>query len=119
MRRCRRLFALLTVMLFAFSIVGNGFMFGDMAAKMSMTASMNMSAQGGSMDCDKNTKCDHDQGIPMSCFVHCASTVAVLSDPVRLPVIAFTRIVVATAVSVPASRHRPPDPYPPKSVAVI
>jgi hypothetical protein len=124
LRRYRHLCSLITALLFAFSIVGNGFMLGDMmlgdmAAKMSMAAGIEMPAQDSSMDCDKSATCDHDRGMPMACFAHCASTVAVLSDTIRLPVIALTRTVVATAVSIPAGHQGPPDPYPPKALAVI
>jgi hypothetical protein len=119
LRRYRHLCSLITALLFAVSIVGNGFMLGDMAAKMSMAAGIEMPAQDSSMDCDKSATCDHDRGMPMACFAHCASTVAVLSDTIRLPVIALTRTVVATAVSIPAGHQGPPDPYPPKALAVI
>jgi hypothetical protein len=122
MRRCHRLFALLTMMLFAFSIAGNGFMFGDMAAKMSMAAGSNMSAhdsdiaaQDSPSDCEKNSACHHDRGMPMACFAHCASTVAVLSDAIRLPAVAVARTLVVSAASIAASHHGPPDPHPPKA----
>jgi hypothetical protein len=119
LHRCRRIFTLLTMLLFAFSIVGDGVMFGDMAAKITMAAAADMPAPGGSMNCDKSTVCDHDQGMLMACFAHCASIIAVLSDTTRLPVIAITRTVIATAVSIPAGHQGPPDPYPPKALAVV
>src|ERR1700731_2995211 len=98
MRRCRRPFALATMLLFAFSTVGSGFMFGDMAAKMSMATGAEMSAHDADMaaqdspsDCEKNSARHHDRGMPMACFAHCASTVAVLSDAIRLPAVAVAR----------------------------
>jgi hypothetical protein len=122
LRRHLRLIGLATAMLFALSVVTTGFMFGAMAAKMSMAAGAeisahdsDMAAQDGAGDCEKNTACHHDRGMPMACFAHCASTVAVLSDALRLPAVAVARTLVASAVSIAASHHGPPDPYPPKA----
>lgn len=109
-------------MLFALSVMTTGFMFGAMAAQMSVAADAAMSthdadmaAQDGAGDCEKNTACHHDRGMPMACFAHCASTVAVLSDAIRLPAVTITRTLVASDVSIAASHHGPPDPYPPKA----
>jgi len=122
LRRHLRLIGFATAMLFAFSTVGTGFMFGAMAAQISMAAAAEMSAhdadmaaQDGAGDCEKNTACHHDRGMPMACFAHCAGTVAVLSDAIRLPVVAVTRTLVAGAAGIAASHHGPPDPYPPKA----
>jgi hypothetical protein len=128
LRRRLRLIGFATAMLFMLSVVSSGFMLGAMAASMSMAADSaamtadsemsahdaDMAAQDGAGDCEKNTACHHDRGMPMACFAHCASTVAVLSDAIRLPAVAVTRTLVASAVSIAASHHGPPEPYPPK-----
>ncbi len=126
LRRHLRLIGFATAMLFALSVVATGFMFGAMAANMSMAVGSEMSAhasdmaaQGGAGDCEKNTACRHDRGMPMTCFAHCASTVAVLSDAIPLPVVTITRTLVASVVSAHASHDGPPDPYPPKTFVVI
>lgn len=119
LRRCRRLFALLSAMLFTLSIVGHGFMLGGMGAKIMTAASAEMAAQDGAMDCDKSAGCDDMTGMNLACVAHCASLVAVLSDPTPLPVIAAVREVLSLALTVPAGRNSPPDPYPPKPVVLI
>jgi hypothetical protein len=53
-----------------------------------------------------------------ACFVNCAAPAAILAAVIS-PVFAAGRTVVALAETAVAERHRPPDPYPPKSIAVI
>jgi histidine ammonia-lyase len=118
-RRCRRLLAVLSAMLVTLSIVGHGFMLGDMGAKAMMVASVEMTAPDGTMDCDKSAGCDDMTGMHMACVAQCASLVAVLSDPAAMPVTATVRQVLSVATSVPASRNGPPDPYPPKPTVLI
>jgi hypothetical protein len=103
-------------MLFLLGIVGHGFMSGDMSGKMTMAAAAEMAAQDGGMDCDKHTS---DQGALAACSAYCAGVVAVLSDPVPIPVAAPAQQIVAVAGSVSVIRHGPPDPYPPKHAVLI
>jgi hypothetical protein len=119
LRRCRRLFALLSAMLFSLSIVGHAFMLGDMGAKAMTAASVELAAQDGAMDCDKGVGCDDMKDMQLACVAHCASIVAVLSDPAPMPVIATVRDVLAPAISLLAGRIMAPDPYPPKPVVLI
>jgi len=119
MRLHRRLFALLTAALFTLSIVGHGFMLGGMGAKIMTATGAEMASQAAAMDCDKSPACDDTNGMHLVCVAHCASLVAVLSDPAPLPAIATVREVLSLALTVPAGRNSPPDPYPPKPLVLI
>jgi len=118
--RNRRWFALLSAMLFTLSIAAHGFMLGNVNAKVTMSASAAMTAPGDTMDCDESTApCDDMKGMNLACATHCASIVAVLSDASPMLVITTTQEAYSLVTNEPASRNGPPDPYPPKPLALI
>ena len=108
-----RLIGLATAVLFCFSIVGHGFAMSDMSAKMVMatpTADMSQDACAG---CDENAITMH-----AACIALCASSVAILSDPVQLLIMTVGREVNPAATRFLPGRDRPPEPYPPRLILV-
>ena len=112
--RCRFV-SLLTVMLFGLSIVGHGFAMTEAVLKMSAAAAattMEMPSPDHAMDCGD----DVDKGARAACVAACASAIAILCEPVQMPIFAAMQDMAAD-VDLPFSgRGIPPEPYPPKLV---
>ena len=107
-------------MLFILGIVGHSVMAGAMGAKMTMAAGADMAAPDGGMDCDKHPSDKgqtNDKSALMACSAYCASVVAVLPDPIPVPVSADAPQAVIATGSVSVNRDGPPDPYPPKTLS--
>lgn len=112
----RRLIALTTATLFVLSMAGHGVMMAEAAAKAASDMT-NMASQSQSSDCQQG--CGGDDGMQMACFAQCASSMGILSDSIEVPVMAAVRHVAYPPAQPLAGRARPPDPHPPKRLAIV
>jgi hypothetical protein len=108
-----RLIGIATAVLFCFSIVGHGFAMSEMSAKMVMANSAVDMSQDACAGCDENPMTMH-----AACIALCASSVAILSDPVELLIMTVGREVNPAATRFLPGRDRPPEPYPPRLILV-
>ena len=114
----RRFVSLLTAMLFGLSIVGHGFAITAAVLKMSAAAAattMEMPSPGHAMDCGD----DVDKGAHAACVAACASAVAILCEPIQMPIFAAMQDMTADVELPFSGRGIPPEPYPPKPVVLI
>lgn len=110
---CRNI-ALVTALLFSLSVAGHGFMMTEMSVKLAAaTAATDMPADEMCAGCK-----DDGVGMVIACFAACTSTVAILSDPAPLPIVAAKRETLSAALRLLPGRNGPPDPYPPKPFAL-
>jgi len=111
----RRIACILIAVLFGHSMVAHGFAVSRAMAKMMVPdtsmdmTSMDMGASGHPMDCGGK-----DIGAKTACFAMCASAVAILCDPARVPVISATRELTIEPQVPTFGRGIPPEPHPPK-----
>ena len=105
-RANRRWLCLLTALLFAIGSVAHAYAMTDAAMNMS-SAAMESSDHG--TDCGGNDKAAHS-----ACVAMCATTFAILSDPVATPFVVAIQDVVADPDLPLPSRSPSPEPHPPK-----
>jgi hypothetical protein len=109
----RRLFCLLTAMLFALSSVGHVYAATEAVMKMpaaAMEGSMEGSVTDHGMDCGGG----NDEGARANCMAMCATSVAILGEPIVVPVVAALQSVKPAAELPPPERGLLPEPHPPK-----
>jgi hypothetical protein len=104
----RRLLRLVTALLFAIGSVAHVYAATGAATTMG-SAAMETSAPDDGMDC-----CPKDKAAHATCVAMCATAVAILSDPIAVPL-----SVVVTGVEsdpeLPPPSHGPSlEPHPPK-----
>lgn len=110
----RPIVALVTAMLFSLNVAAHGFMMTDMSVKLAAaTAATDMPA-------DDMCPCCKDDGMGkgIACFAACTGSLATLSDPLTLPIVAATSDIGAAPIRLLLGRHGPPDPHPPKPFAL-
>ena len=104
----RRWLCLLVALLFAISSVAHVYAATDAAMKMP-ASTMETSTPDHGMDCDGNDKAAH-----AACVAMCATTLAILGEPVAIPfTIATLDIEAAPQLPLPG-RTPSPEPHPPK-----
>jgi hypothetical protein len=104
----RRLLCFVTALLFAIGSVGQ--VYAATEALMQMpAAAMADSSPDHDMDCG-----GHDKASRAACVALCATSVAILIDPVAVPFAVAQRNVEAQAESPPPGRGPSPEPHPPK-----
>ena len=98
----------MTALLFAIGSVAHAYAMTDSAMKMP-SAAMESSAPDHGMDCGGNDKATH-----AACVAMCATTFAILSEPVAtLVVVAIQDVAFDPDLPLP-SRSPSPEPHPPK-----
>jgi hypothetical protein len=116
-RARRRLFGLLTAVLFALSSVAHVYAATEVATKMPATGmessapdrGMESSAPDHGMDCgsvDKSARAD--------CVAMCATAVAILGETIAVPFVVAAQDVESGAELPPPGRGPSPEPHPPK-----
>lgn len=108
-RARRRLFCLFTAMLFALSSVGHVYAATDAIMKMP-AAAMEGSMSDHGMDCGGG----NDKGARANCMAMCATSVAILSEPVAVPAVVPSQDVESITELPPPERGLLPEPHPPK-----
>ena len=106
----RRRFGLLTALLFAISSVGHVYAATAAAAKMPATVAMEGSMADHGMDCGGGD----DKGARAHCMAMCATSVAILSEPVAIAVTIAMQAVVSDTELPPPERGVSPEPHPPR-----
>jgi len=105
----RRLLCLLTALLFAVGSVAQVYAGTEAAMTMPSTA-MAVSEHGMSgMDCGGNGKAAH-----AACVAMCATAVAILNEPIIVPMVLAMQNVAASPEQPPLGRGPSPEPHPPK-----
>jgi hypothetical protein len=107
-RANRHWLCLLTALLFAISSVAHAYAMTDAAMKMP-SAAMESSMPDQDMDCGGSDKAAH-----AACVALCATAVAILSDPVAIPILVAMQDIVAAVELPPPSAGPSPEPHPPK-----
>jgi len=108
-RARRRLFGLLTTLLFALGSVAHVYAATDAAMKMPVAA-MESSMPDHGMDCsDRDDKAAH-----AACVAMCATVVAILSEQIAVPIVVAMQDVESATELPPAGRGPSPEPHPPK-----
>lgn len=111
----RRLIALVTAILFGFSVADHGFLMGDMSTKMAAAAvTMDMSSANVDMGYGED-----NPDARMACFALCASSVGVFSDPAEPPIVISFQRIDSPPLGFLLGRNATPDPYPPKPVVLV
>ena len=107
--RSRRLLCLLTALLFAISSVGHVYAVTNAVMKMP-AAAMDGTMPDHGMDCGGS-----DKAAKANCMAMCATSVAILSVPVAMPV-AVALHAIEPAVELPPPEREPlPEPHPPRT----
>lgn len=106
----RRLLSLLVAVLF--TIGSTGHVLAATEALMKMPAGTMESAIP---DHDMCCTGDSDQMAHANCIAVCATSVAILSDPIRIPMASTPLSVESLAETPPAGRDLLPEPHPPRS----
>ncbi len=110
-RARRRLFCLLTAMLFAISSVGHVYAATEMAAKAPTAMAMESSMpEDHGMDCDGGD----DKAARVNCMAMCATSLAILSEPAPVPFVVALQGVESGTELPPPERGLLPEPHPPK-----
>jgi hypothetical protein len=106
-----RLLCMVAALLFSLSTVAHGFAMTQAALKMpSVAAPMSMQDHGAEHGMD----CGGDGIAHANCVAMCATAVAILCEPVRIPLLSAV-YDTAVAASLPLDgRGIPPEPHPPK-----
>ena len=108
-RAKRRLFCLLTALLFALSSVGHVYAATEAVMKMPATAMEDTMSDDG-MDCGGGS----DKGARVNCMAMCATSIAILAEPVAVPVVVALQNVESGTELPPPERGLLPEPHPPK-----
>ncbi len=104
----RRWLCLLTALLFAISSAAHVYAATEAAMKMPAVA-METSSPNHGMDCGGDDKAAH-----AACMAMCATAVAILSDPVEIPLARAAQNAKSRPEMPPAGRSPLPEPHPPK-----
>ena len=107
-RARRRLFGLLTTVLFALSSVAHVYAATEAAMKMP-AAAMESSAPDHGMDCGGGDKAAH-----AACVAMCATAMAILGEPIAVPIVVAAQDVESDPELPPPGRGPSPEPHPPK-----
>ena len=101
---------LLTALLFAISSTAHAYAMTDAAMKMPSGA-MESTASDHGMDCGGGP----DKASQANCIAICAMAVAILSEPVAIPLAVAVKAMVAAPELPPPGACPSPEPHPPKS----
>jgi hypothetical protein len=104
----RRLLCFMTALLFAISSVGQVYAATEALMQMPVAAMEDFPSDHG-MDCGGKDKASR-----AACVALCATSVAILADPVAVPFAVAQRDVEADTESPPPGRGPLPEPHPPK-----
>jgi hypothetical protein len=104
----RRLLCLITALLFAVSSVAHAYAATAAAMKLPSAA---IAASGHDMD---GMDCGSGKATHATCIAMCATTVAILNEPVIVPLVVAAHDMVAKPELPPLGRDCSPDPHPPK-----
>ena len=108
-RANRRMLCLLMALLFAVSSVAHVYAATEAAMKMP-SAAMAASEHGmDGMDCGGSDKAAH-----AACVAMCATAVAILNEPIVVPLVLAVQSVEADPELPPLGRGPAPEPHPPK-----
>jgi hypothetical protein len=107
-RARRRLFGLLTAVLFALSSVAHVYAATEATMKMPTTAMESFAPDHG-MDCGGVDKAAH-----AACIAMCATAVAILGETIAVPFIVAAQDVEPDPELPPPGRGPSPEPHPPK-----
>jgi archaellum component FlaG (FlaF/FlaG flagellin family) len=108
-RASRRLFCFLAALLFALSSVGHVYATTEALMKMP-AAAMESSMSDHGMDCGGS----NDKGARANCMAMCATSFAILSEPITIPVVVVLQDVESITELPPPERGLLPEPHPPK-----
>jgi hypothetical protein len=111
-RARRRLFCLLTAVLFALSSVAHVYAATEAVMKMpaaAMESLMEGSASDHGMDCGGGDKADR-----AACVAMCATAAAILGEPIAVPFVVTAQYIESDAELPPPGRGPSPEPHPPK-----
>jgi hypothetical protein len=104
----RRFLCLLTAMLFGISAVTHAYAMTGAAVEMAPAATeISMSDHG--TDCGGD-----DNAVRANCIAACATAIAILCDPVRMPIPVAIQDIAAIAQLPAFGRGIAPEPHPPK-----
>ena len=113
-RFLRRGVILVTAMLFTLSATGRGFAVTSMDMKAT-SAIMHMTSADPSTDMDCGGA---DPAKQLVCHFLCANAVTVLSEPVQMQTMIVLHVSESFYLQKLLGRDGPPDPYPPRPVAL-
>jgi hypothetical protein len=109
-RARRRLFCLLTAVLFALSSVAHVYAATEAAMKMPAAATMENSAPDHDMDCGGGG----DNAAHAACIAMCATAMAILGEAIVVPFVVAARDIESDPELPPSGRGPSPEPHPPK-----
>ena len=112
-RARRRLFCLLTAVLFALSSVAQVYAATEAVMKMpaaAMESSTESSAPDHGMDCGGGG----DKAARAACVAMCATAVAILGEPIAIPFVVTAQYVESDPELPPRGRGPSPEIHPPK-----
>jgi hypothetical protein len=116
MLRCRHrpIVSLITALVVAVSLVGQGMLATAASAKMMASASgIEVSSADDPMDC-----AGHDQATRVACVATCAGILAIVADAVVLPLVPLQDRPAERRSESLSDRNIPPDPHPPRPSAL-
>jgi len=114
-RRHHPIFRVVTALLFAVSLIGQGMLTTAANAKMmaSVPEIVVSSAADDPMDCG-----GHDSSTRAACVATCAGIIAIVADTVGFPLVLLRDRPQEPAFESLSDRSIPPDPHPPRPSAL-
>jgi len=113
-RARRRLFGLLTAVLFTISSVGHVYAATEALMKMPAPMADGVMSDHGMSDHGMDCGGGDDKAARVNCMAMCATAVAILSQPVTVPVVVAMLDVASGAELPPPARGVLPEPHPPR-----